>query len=519
MDKKWERLIADYDKHCQYVHKATLVALGESASAKATRIKKLEKDYISWFEYYFPHYAKVPCAPFHKTLANKIIKRRKIKLLAEMYRSAAKSVHVGMGIPLYLMIIGEMKFMLLIGETETKAKQLLGDIQAELMYNQRFLNDYGLKFKQGDWADGNFYTSDGVRFKALGFGQSPRGLREGAQRPDYIDVDDVDTRKHVNNDRMMREAVDYILEEVMGCFDASDESRERFVLANNNFHKNSITNRIKQEFLAYLKADKEAGDESQYDVLTVAAVKDLIDFEPTWAAKTSAEYWRKKYSKRPRSFLREYMHIHVQEGKIFKPEYIQHKKMMPLQKYDALVIYGDLSYKDTGDYKGLLMMGKIKREFHFIHTYLRQASRKNAAEWLYDLWERRKLKKYNIKIKIEGLFAMDEFVHEFDNEGDKRGYHIPVIADKRGKANKFDRIESTEGFFERMWCFFNIDEKDHRDQIELIDQYLAFEKGCGTAVDGPDAGHGGFDELNRAAFIEKFEPKITLRQSAGTNKY
>ena len=253
MDRKFEKLIADYENHCQMVAKATLMELGEKPAERMRRVSKLEGDYVAWFEYYFAHYAKAPCAPFHRTLANKIIKNKKMKLLAEMYRSAAKSVHVGMGIPLYLMVTGEMRFMLLIGETEIKGKQLLSDIQAELMYNQKFLNDYGHKFKQGDWADGNFYTSDGVRFKSLGFGQSPRGLREGSQRPDYIDVDDVDTRKHVNSDRLMGEAVDYILEEIMGCFDSADESRERFVLANNNFHKNSITNRLKREFSRYKK--------------------------------------------------------------------------------------------------------------------------------------------------------------------------------------------------------------------------------------------------------------------------
>lgn len=519
MDKQQERLLAQYEKHCQHVAKATLIALGEKPAEKAKRMRELESDYIRWFEYYFPHYAKVKCAPYHKRLANRIIKNRKSKTLAEIYRSGAKSVHIDMGIPIFLMVKGELRFMLLIGETDPKGKQLLGDLQAELEFNQRFLNDYGRKFKKGDWADGDFYTTDGVRFKSLGFGMSPRGLREGAQRPDYIAVDDVDTKKHVNNDRLMREAVDYIMEEVMACFDAADDSIERFVFANNNFHKNSITNRLKQEFLAYIKQDKEDGRASQYEVISVAAVKDLVTFEPTWKEKATAEYWRNKYTKRPRSFLREYMHMHVQEGKIFKPEFFQWKKMLPLSRYDALVIYGDLSYKDQGDYKAFVMLGKLGRELHFIHVYLRQASRRNAAQWLYDLWERRKLYNYNVKVKIEGLFAMDEFVSEFDHEGDERGYHIPVIADKRGKANKYDRIESTEGYFERRWVFFNEDEKDHMDQRELIDQYLAFEKGSNANDDGPDAGHGAIDEVNRVSFIEKFEPRFAVRENAGDNFY
>ena len=305
----------------------------------------------------------------------------------------------------------------------------------------------------------------------------------------------------------------------MGCFESGDDSTERFVFANNNFHKNSITNRLKKEFKAAIQQDKEDGNPTQYHIVSVAAVKDLVSFEPTWPAKTSPEYWRAKYTKRRRSFLREFMHMHVEEGKIFKPEHFQWKKMLPLDKYDALVLYGDLSYKAQADFKGLMLVGKIGRELHIIHVFLRQTTRERAAAWLYDLYEDKKLERFNIKYMIEGLFAQDEFLSEFDREGDGRGYHIPITADKRPKTNKEDRIESTEGFFARGWVWFNEAEQNSTDQIELRDQYLAFEKGSQAHDDGPDAIHGGFDQLQRLAFVEKFEPRIIRRASTGSNRY
>lgn len=516
---KWEKYLKDYDVHCHKILKATSINISETPEQQTERKKRLEASYIDWFEYYFPHIAKTKSAKYHKKLAKLIIDNPKSKTLAEIYRSGAKSVHVSMGIPMFMYVKEQMRFMLLISETADKAKILIGDIQSELQYNQRFINDYGRKFKLGDWTNGNFSTVDGCRFVSLGFGQSPRGLREGGERVDYIVIDDSDTKKHVRNDRIMRESVDYIMEDVMGCFDSSDTSRERFVFANNNFHKNSITNRLKKEFKAYIKQDKEDGVESQYSVLTVCAVKDLVSFEPTWPEKTTPAYWRAKYLKRRRSFLREFMHMHVEEGKIFKPEWFQYKKMLPLGKYDALFLYGDMSYKDQGDFKGLILMGKVKREYHIIHTFLRQTSRKLAAEWLYNLYVDKKLNRYHVDYKIEGLFAQDEFINDFDMEGDERGFHIPVIADKRGKANKEDRIESTEGYFERMWVFFNEDEKDNQDQIELRDQYLAFEKGSGAHDDGPDCAHGCFDSLNRATHKDEFPPRVNARQQSSEHSY
>lgn len=130
--------------------------------------------------------------------------------------------------------------------------------------------------------------------------------------------------------------------------------------------------------------------------------------------------------------MREYMHVHVEDGKVFKAEDIQWKKMLPLNEYDALVFYGDLSYKAQACHKGMILVGKKDREFHFIYCFLRQQSRTVLAKWLYDLYETTELHNCRkVRYWIEGLFSMDEFVNDFDAEGDARGYYIPVKADKR----------------------------------------------------------------------------------------
>lgn len=511
-NKKWQRLLADYDRHSLRIEKATQVKIGESNAEKSKRLKALEADFTKWFEYYFPHYAKCKSAKFHKTLADKVIKNKKIRCLAELYRGAAKSTMLCMGIPLYLMYVKkDVKFMLLIGRTDVKAKKLIADIQAELLKNLRLKNDYGNKAVTGDWSSGDFVTSDGVRFFCLGFGSDPRGLREGSERPDYIAVDDVDTKKHLNNERLMTDAVEYIEEEIMGCFDTSDDCTERFVYANNNFHKKSITNRLEVKYLANIKKSKAKNEVSNYYVLKVCAVTDLVSFTPTWPEKTSAKYWKQLYEDNRRSFLRERMHQHITEGKMFKPEMMQHKTMLPYYLYDCLVLYGDLSYKEQGDYKAMVLVGKTGREKHIIHSFLRQVSRRNAAVWLYDLYEDKQLGQYNIQYKIEGLFAQDEFINDFDDEGDTRDYYIPIVADKRPKEGKHDRIESIIGFFEKRQVWFNEDEKEYTDQVEAIEQFTAFEKGSKAHDDYPDAAHGAFREIEMLSMQDRCDPGSSNR--------
>jgi predicted phage terminase large subunit-like protein len=514
-DRNIEKLLLDYDLHCKRIAKSTSININETPSAKQARIKWLESDYNRWFEYYCNTYAKAPCADFHKEFADDVESNNEIYMLFEVYRSGAKSVHADIGAPLYLMVKGKLHFMLLVGETADKSKKLLSGIQAQLKYNQRFINDYGRKFKHGDWSDGDFVTVDGIRFTSLGFGQNPRGIREEEQRPDYIVVDDVDNKKHVNNDSLMSDGVDFITEDIWGCYDEADGATKRFVYCNNNFHKNSITNRLERLFKTFIQKARDEGRKAVHKIIKIKAVSDLHSFTPAWPSKTSAEYWKKKFENTPyRSFMREYMHVHIEDGTVFKIEDMQWKKMLPYKDYEALSLYGDLSYKDTACHKGLFLVGKTGREFHIIHSFLRQTSRAKAAKWLYDLYEDHDLKKVpKIRYYIEGLFSMDEFVNDFDNEGDDRGYYIPVIADKKTKIDKFDRIEATQAFYERRNVFFNIDEKDNADQIELVDQYLAFEKGSGSPVDGPDAVEGAFSKLNGVTRKAKGTWKFGQRES------
>ncbi len=520
LTKVYEKMLLDYDEHCKGIKQSTGSGLNPNETPTERRKQRLEweKDYITWFEEMFPHYAKVKCAWYHKKLADLIIKNPVCDVLAEIYRSGAKSVHIDLGIPLYLYVTDQLKFMLLFGQTDKKAKKLISDIQAEFMYNQKFIHYYGKKFKFGDWSEGDFTTTDGAKFMTSTPGQSPRGLREGSSRPDYIVFDDVDTRQRVNNDDLSKKLFDFAWEDAKGTFDEGSPYR-RFVVANNNFHKNTLINQLKEEYKKIKIRLKEAGIKSHHYILSVPAVKDLVNFEPNWPEKTSSVYWKEKYLSTPyRSFMREYMHVHIVEGKIFKNEWLQYKPRLQFRSYDALVFYGDLSYKDEGDFKAMVFAGKTGREFHILNSYIRQTSKYNVAKWLYEYVQENELLKHNISYYIEGLFAQDEFVNDFDMVGDELGWYIPVIADKKSKEGKHDRIESMTGYFQRGNIWFNEQNKNSVDQQELENQLLAFAKGSGAHDDAPDAMQSAISKLNVAALTNKTPVKTTSRKEIIKNQ-
>ncbi|MDX2304620.1 MAG: hypothetical protein NW226_17560 [Microscillaceae bacterium] len=488
-----------YVKYCEDLQAATSIIPEETREEKQNRIDRLLKpeNYNDFFVYYFPHFASrrdgssVDCAPYHIEIFNTLVKNETIDIVFEGHRGCAKSTHANIGYPINMMLTNKMKYMLLVGETEPKAAILLSGIQAELEYNQRLINDFGKQVVSGSWTNGDFQTKSGAYFSSLGLGQNPRGLRKRQYRPDYTVCDDLDNKRRCNNLRLITEAVEWIIDDLMECF---DQDIRRFMLVNSRIHNNSILAKIIKALPKCKHFKVNAIDQNG---------------NPTWQAKYTKAYWDKIQARKTyRSFQREYMNNPIESGKIFRAEYIQRKETLPLDQYESLVVYGDLSYKDQGDFKALKFWGKTGREFHRIAVFCRQTSRHEAASWLYDLYEDMNLKHYNVTYQIEGLFAMDEFVNDFDIEGDKRGYHIPVVPDKSSKSNKFDRIEAISGFWIRRNVWYNILTQGSADEEAEMDQLMSFEKGSNAPDDAPDCDAGAFSILNADTFIQKAEIRI-----------
>ena len=120
--------------------------------------------------------------------------------------------------------------MVLVGKSQDNANTLLADIQAELEYNQRYINDFGKQKNAGNWTDGQFVTQDDCAFFARGRGQSPRGLRYKENRPDYIVIDDLDDDELVENEARVSKMVDWVKEALFGALDGG---RGRFVMVGN----------------------------------------------------------------------------------------------------------------------------------------------------------------------------------------------------------------------------------------------------------------------------------------------
>ena len=504
---------AEWQEHCKRVQSLTdLSALvNESPTQKDKRIKRLQKDYAAFCEYYFPHFLTlrdkttgevirtVHNAPFHNSAALKVKNTPNLKAVFKWPRGHAKSTHFDIFLPLWLMFQPKrlINVMVVVGKSEESAIGLLSDIQAELEFNQRIIADFGEQKAVGNWQEGQFVTQSDVAFFARGRGQSPRGLRYKEARPDYIVIDDLDDDELCRNEKRVKDLTDWVKEALFGALDVG---RGRFIMVGNLISKNSV--------LANIAATKG---------VYVSEIKAVDkDGEPVWKEK-----WTKQEAEEAAAFMgyrswqKEMMHNPIKDGTIFRHEWIRYKKVLPLRKYEMLVCYTDPSFKSTtaNDYKASRLWGKIGNELHLIDCYVRQDTVSGMVRWLYNLYESLP-ENVSVRFFMEANFMQDIILDEFTTEGNLRGYQLPILPDKRKKPEKIQRIEAISPLWERGFVFYNEALKDTSDMQVGIEQTLSLERGSRVHDDAPDADEGAIWYLQRNTRQESFKPMFGARPTS-----
>lgn len=479
------------------INAMSTVNTAEDLTEKLARTKKAKTDFAFFVSYYFPHYctdnetgAIIPPAKFHSQAAKTIIKNADLRAVFQWPRGHAKSTYMDIIIPMWLMIQDkrQLNVMVLVGKSEDNACTLLGDLQAELQFNNRYIYDFGSKYNAGDWQDGHFVTSDGFAFFALGRGQSPRGLRYRSNRPDYIVIDDLDDDELCRNEKRVSDLTNWVKEALFGCFGAKGG---RFIMVGNLIAKNSVLQKMMDSecvTVSKINITDSKGNPSWPELWSPAKIKELQQFMGY------------------RSFQKEYMNNPILEGTVFKKDDIRFGQTLKLSAYKALVCYTDPSFKNsaTADYKATALVGiTAEGEYHILKLYAAQTSVTEMVRWHYEIFKEVKGLS-NVRFMIEANFMQDLLLDEFKKEGAALGLQIPVVGDKRQKGDKFARIEAMQPLWERGLVVISDKIKNEPGTAVLIDQLLSFQKGSRAHDDAPDAVESAIWQLNKMYKIESF---------------
>lgn len=468
---------------CQKVLDGTAVTHVETVEERAERKRRLLSDYNAFTRYYFPHYATCDCAPFHVALAEAVRDNPRFYGQAEWPRGHAKTTHLVIVLPMWLMAQGQIHVGVLVGKSWEKAADALADLQNELATNERYAADFGEQYNPTTWKTGEFVTRQGVAFTAFGLNQSPRGLRERQHRPDYILVDDIDDETWMHNPARVTKYVQKLEGAVYGTMDMG---RGRFLMSGNRIHPDAVVARFA----------KKAGRQPGYHYSRVEALVHLPDGtrQAAWPAKyTVAEIEETMAKMDPRIAQAEYMNAPSYGGGSFHERHLKWAHRALGEKADARIVYIDPSYKPSkeGDFKAAMVLSRRGETYHLHDLFLQKCDLGVLIQWCYAINAELRAAAGHWPFFIEGELSQQSLLINFAAYGKEHGLALPISPDTRKKVNKARRIADMVRLFEQGQVSFEEELRHTPRMEELVRQLLGFTGSRTMPDDGPDALEGG----------------------------
>jgi len=489
-DKKAKELFL---KKLELIRASASINPFESYEEQRSRIERAKKDIAFCVVTYFPHYATAACAKFQIDFANKVKREKTIKAFAQWGRGLAKSVWCDVIIPFWLWMNDEAHYLVLVGQNYDKAKQLLGDLQAEFEVNPQIIKDFGEQKLEGSWEDGNFKTRGckeqglkGFIARAAGIGQSVRGFRIGAQRPDLCVVDDIETRETARNPKRQDEYVKWVKEDLVPTMDGPIR---RLLYANNRFAPRMI-----QTELQDLQPDWHVSHVPAYNKAT---------YEPAWKEKYPADYYRNIEKEIGRlSALAEYVQEPHIEGKIFTQEQINWDKLPRLDHLKIIVGHWDIAYagNKNSDYNAVRIWGICKNNlFWYVQGFVKQTKMADAVRYICEV-QKTKPASVIIHWQYESQFWNDEVERTINETSKEARVTLNISRVDTPRTRKYDRILTMQPRYQNNRIRYNEAMKGDADTQEGLAQLYGIEPGYNCHDDAPDA-----DE-QAIAFLEKHIP-------------
>lgn len=483
-DRQWLKL---WEETKQSIISSAVVDTSESESDKLKRIKRLEGDDEAWFAYYFPSYYSAKPAKFQIAATKRIMGNARWYEVRAWSRELAKSTRTMMEV-IKLVLTGQIRNVLLVSDSKDNANRLLTPYQITLEHNRRITNDYGEQKKPGAWEEGEFTTKGGASFRAIGAGQSPRGTRNEAARPDCILIDDIDTDEECRNPERIKVKWKWIEEALIPTVSVS--GNYRIIFCGNIIAKDCcVTRAIKMA-----------------DHVDIVNIRDEQG-KSSWPTKNSEEDIDRILSLiSTASAQKEFYNNPITEGEVFKE--ITWGKCPPMKSLPFIVVYGDPSPSNKSgrkakgaSHKSVIAVGYQAGKYYVYDACLEQTKNSDFIQWYYDMRA-----KYGGKTVVYYFIennslqdpVWEQVLQPLAVElGEKQGGMIPIITDGARKGDKYARIEATlEPLNRQSRLVFNIDEAGNPNMQRLEEQMLAVSPGLPAPADGPDCLEGAVLQTN-----------------------
>lgn len=305
---------------------------------------------LSWFfTIYFHSYIRYKTAPFQEEIIS-IAEDQDIKLAVIVaFRGSAKSTIITTASVLWS-ILGrpQKKFVIILSQTEQKARQHLQNIKRELENNSILRKDLGpFDEEKNQWGSTALIIKKfNAKIMIGSVEQSIRGLRFGENRPDLIILDDVEDTNSVRTQEGRNKTYDWLTGEVIPAGDKNT----RIIAIGNLLHEDSLLKRLQGN----IESGEIEGIYREYPIIDE-------NNQPLWPGKYPASEDIEAEKKKVMStvaWAREYLlKIIDNEDQPIKREWIQYYDLLPPDNYHTYYATGidlAISQKDRADYTAMV---------------------------------------------------------------------------------------------------------------------------------------------------------------------
>lgn len=205
------------------------------------------RSHASFVAMYLSEYLKYEMAPFQKEIIRLTEDEQQKLVCIAGFRGCGKSTLVSLSYALWSILgVQNKKFVLIICQTQSKARNTMSNIKTALENNQLLKSDMG-PFREesgGEWALSSLvFRNSGARIMVASVDQSVRGIRHREHRPDIIILDDVEDSSSVRTFEGRKKVADWYSREIVPLGDIGT----RILVLANVLHQDSLILRLKRK--------------------------------------------------------------------------------------------------------------------------------------------------------------------------------------------------------------------------------------------------------------------------------
>ena len=406
---------------------------------RSIRTAITRQNHLLFFNVYFGDYVKRPTATFQKEIFALSEDTSTRMAIIVAFRGSAKSTIMTMSYPLWA-ILGEQqkKFVLILSQTQWKAKQHLTNIKRELEQNALLKADLGpFKEESDEWGSLSLVLPDyNARITAASTEQSVRGSRHGSHRPDLIICDDIEDLESVKTKESRDKTHQWLTGDVIPSGNYEDT---RIIVVGNLLHEDSVLMRLKKG----LEEKQLDGTFRSYPLINEQGT---IIWPGMYPNSQAIEALQRTIGNEA-AWHREYLlHIISDVERVVHPEWIHYYDVIPRDlegefHYTAVGIDLAISERTTADYTAMVVgkvygYGKDRKIYILPNPVNERLTFPKAIEkvrWVVDSLGKR----YNVHVFVEDVAYQKAFVQQLEQES----FHVDGL--KVGSQDKRSRLALT----------------------------------------------------------------------------